>query len=751
MAAQSIRIRGQVQGVGFRPFVWQQANRFGVQGDVRNDAEGVLIHAEAEDLSGFIDALQKEPPPLARIDSIEATDVPTQPSLSGFTITASDGGAARTGVTPDAAVCAACAGEMLDPEARRHGYAFTNCTHCGPRFSIIEGIPYDRAQTTMRAFQMCAACEAEYTDPADRRFHAQPIACPVCGPELWFEVDGTRRDGDAIALAAEQLAAGRILAVKGIGGFQLACDATNNAAVALLRERKGRPAKPFALMAQDIETVRRFAVVDDTSARLLESAAAPIALLETKGEALAPDVAPGQWAHGWMLPTSPLHLLLTRACDFPLVMTSGNLSGEPQVIDNDEAREKLAPFVDGYLMHDRGIARRLDDSVARVAGGGVRMQRRARGYAPETMALPDCLRTAPATAAYGAFLKSAICLTQDGQALLSHHLGDLGDALTAEEFAKADADYAGLLDHAPDVFACDMHPDYPSTAHAEARAAAAGKPLERIQHHHAHIAAVMAETRWNPDDGPVLGVALDGLGWGPDDTVWGGEWLLCGYDRFERLACLKPVPLPGGGAAQREPWRNLMAQLDACGMIGGADVLLSGKPLATLRAAVTKGINAPLTSSAGRLFDAVAAAIGIAPDAQSFEGEAAMTLETLARAALDDDSAYPFQIEDGILEPSPMWVALLTDLRTGVAKERIAARFHRGLAMSACVLAVDLADKAGAGAIALSGGCFQNMTLLELCLGNLAGRTVLTHTMTPPNDGGLALGQAAIAAFRHRK
>jgi hydrogenase maturation protein HypF len=751
MKAVSVRIRGRVQGVGFRPFVWRLAQDHGVAGTVRNDGEGVLIAAQGAAVDAFVRDLTEKPPPLARIERVEVDDSTPDPDVSGFEIAATADGIARTRVAPDAVVCAACAADIHNPADRRFGYPFTNCTHCGPRFSIVESIPYDRAATTMKAFAMCGDCRREYDDPADRRFHAQPVACPACGPRAWVEdADGAVDCDDPIAEAARRLRAGEILAVKGIGGFHLACDARNEQVVKGLRARKRRPAKPFALMAPDIATVRRFSRVSEAEARALTDAAAPVVLCEAAGEPLAPSVAPGQWALGWMVPTSPLHLLLCEAFGGPLVMTSGNLSGEPQVIDNVEARVKLGAFVDAYLMHDRPIARRLDDSVVRIAAGDLRVQRRARGFAPETLALPGGLRDAPPIAAYGAFLKSALCLTQDGRALLSHHLGDLDDALTAEEFAKADGDYARLLDHDPAAVACDLHPDYPSTAHAEARAAALNVPLVRVQHHHAHIAAVMAENGWTPDDGPVLGVALDGLGWGPDGTVWGGEFLLCRYESFERLGHLRPVALPGGSAAQRDPWRNLLAQLDAAGAGDAADRLLAGKPVDTLRAMIAKGVNAPPSTSAGRLFDAVAAAVGCAPDTQSFEGEAAMALETLARPHVRRSGGYPFADADGVVDPAPMWAALLADHAAGVDAGMMAARFHVGLARAACAVALRLADAAGTQTLAFSGGCFQNATLLSLCLDAAADTRVLTHSITPPNDGCIALGQAAAAAARAR-
>ncbi|MGB1025165.1 MAG: carbamoyltransferase HypF, partial [Rhodospirillaceae bacterium] len=695
--------------------------------------------------------LENDPPPLARIDALERTPAEAfDPALSSFEIHHSQGGLARTRVTPDARTCPACAAEIWDPTDRRHGYAFANCTHCGPRFSIVEAIPYDRSATTMAGFPLCPDCQAEYEDPADRRFHAQPIACPVCGPQLQLEIGGAPQTGDPVSGAVTLLRRGGILALKGLGGYQLACDARADSAVTLLRQRKQRPAKPFALMAGALEQIRRHALVSDAEAEALASPPAPILLLDAcPDHGLAPSLAPGQWAHGWMLPTTPLHELLLDAFDGPLVMTSGNLSGEPQAIGDDEARTKLSGFADGFLLHNRPIARRLDDSVARMVGGTLRLQRRARGYAPETLPLPSGFDSAPPVTAYGAFLKSTLCLLRDGQAVLSHHLGDLSDALTAEEFEKADQDYAALLDHRPEVIACDLHPDYPSTATAELRAEALGVPLVRVQHHHAHIAAVMAENRWDATaDGPVLGVVLDGLGYGDDGTVWGGELLLCQYDRYERLGALKPVPLPGGTAAQRDPWRNLLAQLDAAGLSDRADALLADKPLAPLRAAMAKGLNSPLTSSAGRLFDAMAAAVGCAPTSQSYEGEAAMALETQARPFLSQAEPYPLHWDGQHVDPTPLWQAVIQDLDAGIAPGLMAARFHVGLAAQLCARAQELATRSGAKSIALSGGCFQNATLLSLCLEALAGgaQRVLTHAATPPNDGCVALGQAVVAA-----
>ena len=739
--ARAIRVRGQVQGVGFRPFVWQLAHRMGLKGEVLNDAEGVLIHVTGPALDAFEAALRDEAPPLSRVDAVESVPYRFDAPPTDFVIAESGARGAETGVTPDAATCPACLAEIRDPRDRRAGYAFANCTHCGPRFTILRHLPYDRAETSMAAFPMCADCAREYADPGDRRFHAQPVACPVCGPRVWFERDGAEVAGDPVARAADLIAAGGILAVKGLGGFHLACDALNASAVETLRQRKRRPAKPFALMGR-LGTVRRFARVTDTEAEALAGPAAPILLLPRGDEALPDGIAPGQATLGWMLPYTPLHHLLLESVDRPLVMTSGNLSGEPQAIGNDEAHAKLGAFADGFLMHDRDIVRRLDDSVERRLPSGPMILRHARGRVPATLPLPEGFADAPQTVAFGAHLKSAICLTKGGRALLSHHLGDLDDALTWDEFRKADTDYADLFDHAPEVFACDLHPDYRSSRHAEARAGQ-GR-LIPVQHHHAHMAACLAENVWPLDGGPVVGVILDGLGLGPDGTVWGGEVLVGGYAGVRRAARLKPAPLIGGDRAQSEPWRNALVRLDAAGLGALADRLFADRPCDLARQAAAAGVNAPLSSSAGRLFDAVAACLGIVPDRQSYEGEAAMRLEALALRSTARGE-YPYATDGETIDPAPLFEALAGDIARTAPAEDMALRFHRGLASAFCDAALATAEANGAAAIALSGGCFQNALLLRLCLEELADIPVLIHTRTPANDGGLALGQAHVA------
>jgi hydrogenase maturation protein HypF len=744
-----IRVRGQVQGVGFRPFVWLTARALGLDGDVRNDAGGVAVRAAGPPaaLDALTAALRDGAPPLARVEAVEAAPLDPAGLGPGFAIAATEAGAPRTRVAPDAAICPACRDEILDPAARRRGHAFANCTHCGPRFSILRSIPYDRASTTMAAFPMCAACRAEYENPADRRFHAQPVACPDCGPRLWLERDGGREDADPIGAAAALLRAGAIVAVKGLGGFHLATDARSEAAVARLRARKRRPTKPLAVMVGDVAEARRHAAASEDEAALLGSAAAPVVLLRSAGEPLAPSVAPGRGTVGVMLAATPLHVLLLRAFGGPLVMTSANVSGAPMETELEGVRARLGDVADAFLAHDRPIARRLDDGVARVVAGAVRWIRRARGCAPQPLALPPGLAAAPPVLAAGGDLKAALCLTRDGAALLTQHLGDLDDPRTFGEWERAADDAAALFDHAPAAVACDPHPGYRSTAWARARAAAAGLPLVEVQHHHAHVAAAMAEHGWPPDGPPVLGVALDGLGWGGDGTLWGGELLLCRYDRFQRVAWLRPAPLPGGDAAAREPWRCLFGRLTAAGIDPAP--WLPGRPLATLAAMVAKGLNAPLSSSAGRLFDAAACAAGVAPDRQTHEGEAAAAIEAAAYTApgaLADP--YPFGEDGPAVDPAPMWRALLADRVAEAPAGVMAARFHAGLAAALADRAAREADRGGAGAIAVTGGVAQNALLLDLMLRRLGGRRVLVPSAAPAGDGGLALGQAAAAAAR---
>jgi len=775
---ESIRVRGLVQGVGFRPTVWRLARDLGLAGDVCNDGEGVLIRvwpaskAPADVIDRFCSGLRAQCPPLARIDAIERTLLGTHPPSQGFSIQASSPTEVHTGVVPDAAICADCAREIGDPADRRYRYPFTNCTHCGPRLSIVRAIPYDRANTSMAVFPLCPDCAAEYGDPGDRRFHAQPNACPVCGPRPWL-VDhaGQALDPkeqaalDAIALASRLLAEGRILAVKGIGGFHLACDATHSRAVAELRRRKRRFQKPFALMARDLEVVRGYCRLGETEAGVLESPAAPIVLLDREPEGsrhLASEIAPGQGTLGFMLPYSPLHRLLMADWDTPVVMTSGNLSEEPQCIDNGDALERLRGLADFALLHDRAIVNRVDDSVVRVMEGVPRLLRRARGYAPAPIPMPSGFESAPQVLAFGGELKNTACLLKDGQAILTQHLGDLEDARTAREYRRTLDLYQALFQHRPGVLAVDLHPDYRSTLLGQEGAAREGLPLVSVQHHHAHIAALLADNAWPLDGGSVLGIALDGLGYGPDGTLWGGELLIADYRHFRRVAWLRPTPMPGGTRAILEPWRNLLAQIECSlgwesfeGRWRGLEVTrrLSHHPLGVVRAMASRGFNSPLTSSAGRLCDAVAAALGLGGETIAYEGQAAIELEALATTAVGDAGlGYPFAVSGSaewrILDPAPLWPALFDDLEAGTVPAVIAARFHIGLCDALAELAGRIAVEEGVDRIALSGGVFQNRLIFEGLCERLRGIGLkpLTHRQVPANDGGLALGQAAVAA-----
>ena len=737
MSSALIRVRGQVQGVGFRPFVWQLAQEFGLRGQVWNDAEGVGIEAAGDNLPAFVAALADRAPPLARVDAVDLHPMPLD-LAEGFSIQPSRGRGAETRVTPDAATCPACAHEIR-AAGRRQGYAFTNCTHCGPRYTILNGLPYDRAQTTMAGFAMCPDCQAEYDSPADRRFHAQPIACPACGPRLWFEAQGKTVAEDAVRAAVALLRAGGIVAIKGLGGFHLACNAANPTALALLRARKHRPAKPFALMAH-LPALAEVADLTPADLALLQDAAAPIVLVQSRG--VLPDlVAPGMDQLGVMLPYTPLHHLLLDSFGGVLVMTSGNLSGEPQVVTNAEARAKLAGFADGFVMHDRDIARRLDDSVER--SDPPMILRRARGRVPGTLPLPEGFEAAPQVLALGGQMKGAICLLKNGQALLGHHLGDLDDALCADEFLRAMDDYAALFDHHPALVAVDAHPGYRATQKGQTM----GLPVVQVWHHHAHLAACLAENGWPLAGGKVAGIILDGTGLGPDGTLWGGEVLLGDYLGATRAASLRAAPLIGGDKAAREPWRNALARLDQAGLSDWADKLFPDAPRAVLRQAAAKGINAPPSSSAGRLFDAVAACLGLCAKAQSYEGEAAMRLEALAAQDTQGaDAGYEFALQGDQIDPAPIWPAIRQDLARGVGLARIANRFQTGLAQGFALQARRLVETGAAQAVVLSGGCFQNAALLRLVQGALSGLPVLIHRSTPANDGGLALGQAVIAA-----
>lgn len=781
MQAVQIRVRGRVQGVGFRPMAWRLARELGLRGAVLNDAEGVLIRAagEADALSTFIARLQSERPPLASVESVDV--MPYAGVVSeAFEIVESRRGKADTEIAPDAALCADCAADIFDPFSRRYRYPFTTCTNCGPRLSVIAHMPYDRAATSMAAFDLCPACAAEYGDPADRRFHAETTACHACGPRarlirfdgraVSFEQSSMLDDVDA---ALGLIQKGEIVAIKGLGGYQLACDATQAGAVERLRALKQRDRKPFALMARDLDIIRSYAVVEPEEEAALASPAAPIVLMKAGGDRRLPDaVAPGLRTLGFMLPTTPLHALLLRRMNRPVVMTSGNLSNAPQVISDGDAKSKLALIAPFALVHDRDILNRVDDSVVRSAAGAIRVLRRSRGYAPAPIRLPRGFEAAPELLAMGGDLKSAFCLVKSGGAVLSQHIGDLDEAQTLDDFTRMIALYREMFAASPAAIATDRHPLYRSSAIGRKMAAAERVALCQVQHHHAHVASCLAENGWPLDGPPVLGIALDGLGYGADGEMWGGEFLLADYTSFTRVGTFKPVAMVGGDQASREPWRNLYAHLMAemgwasfAMNFGELEVYraLSAKPRKILDAMLHNRLNAPEASSCGRLFDAAAAAVGLCFERQGYEGEAAAQLEALvdedALANEDAALAYPFTIprlkRTGLayVEPLAVWNAILGDLILRTPAGVIAARFHRGLARVLCAMAVKLArrdSEAGARfeAVALSGGCFQNRILLEATVRLLEaeGFSVLTQTAVPAGDGGLALGQAAVAA-----
>ncbi|GLS35226.1 carbamoyltransferase HypF [Mesorhizobium tianshanense] len=758
-----VRVTGLVQGVGFRPTVWRIATAMGLSGHVRNDAAGVEIALWCSDaeFETFADRLKAQCPPLARIDGIEAATLEGPRPVGGFAIAASAGGQVKTGIVPDAACCPECLAEVLDPKDRRYFYPFANCTHCGPRLSIIKAIPYDRRSTAMARFSICEECRAEYENPADRRYHAQPIACPACGPRVWLEgpdhvvVGGGPQT--VIREAAALIGEGRIVAIKGIGGFHLACDATDEAAVAQLRARKKRDGKPFALMARDLEQLAEFAELSGDERAALAASAAPIVLVKRRDSCgVAAGVAPEHEWLGFMLPYTPLHHLLLRALDAPVVMTSGNRSGEPQCTDNDEARQELAGIADFWLMHDREIVNRLDDSVVRRDGHGISVLRRARGFAPEPLALPAGFDGPVRALAAGGDLKAAFCLAGDGKALLSQHLGDLDDLKNQDAWGQALELYRSLFDTKPDLIVADRHPGYRSTRLAMELARETAARFVQVQHHHAHLASCLAQHGRAIDAPPVLGIILDGLGYGDDGTIWGGEFLLGGYRGFRRLAYFEPVALPGGDKASVEPWRNAYAYLRAA---FGPDFLaklpadrpfiraLAEKPLGVLDRMIERGVNAPLASSAGRLFDACAAVLGICFERQSYEGQAGMEMEALASPFMDAAEAWPATSpKEPVISWKGLWEALLRDQASGVETGLIAARFHRTLIEIISRKAIGLTKENGVGTVALSGGAFQNRLLLEGVLAELtvAGLEGLAHASVPANDGGLALGQATI-------
>jgi hydrogenase maturation protein HypF len=752
---RSIFVQGIVQGVGFRPHVHGLASRLGLGGFVRNQADGVRIEVEGPPaaVDRFEAGLGSHPPPLARIERVEAfSRAPV--GQTTFCIEASDHATAKgpVVVSPDAATCGACLRELFDPADRRYRYPFINCTDCGPRLTIIRGAPYDRERTTMAGFAMCASCRAEYDDPAGRRFHAQPNACPACGPRLAvLDEAGRALSKDPLTAAAAALRRGEIVAVKGIGGYHLACDATSEAAVSALRARKHRDEKPFAVLLEGIDSAEALCEVSPAERALLLSAERPIVLLrQRRGGTVVQAVSPGNPLLGVMLPYSPLHHLLARSMDGrPLVMTSGNRSDEPIAFDDSDAALRLQGIAALFLIHDREIHLRCDDSVVRVSGGEATLLRRSRGHAPRPVALPMACRRP--VLALGGHLKAVFGLGYGTSATLSPHLGDLDDHRAYREYVEAIAHYEKVFSFTPAVLAHDLHPDYASTAYARERAAEDGLPRLAVQHHHAHMASGLAEHGLT---GPAIGVIFDGTGYGADGTVWGGEFLVGDCRTYERAGHLRPVALPGGEQAIREPWRVALSHLLDAGLPDRIDPLLAAQttPAAvrTVARMIERGFNAPPCSSMGRLFDAVASLAG-RRGRTTYEGQAAMELEGLASEARPDGS-YPFDVEtlDGrlVVDTRPLVRAVVTDCVRDLRAEVVARRFHHSVVDIIAAVCARLRAAHGLEDVVLSGGVFQNAIVSAESAARLKseGFRVFRHREVPPNDGGLALGQLAVAA-----
>ncbi|CAN5525252.1 carbamoyltransferase HypF [soil metagenome] len=766
-----LRITGTVQGVGFRPFVFRLAEELGLTGFVGNDERGVFCEAEGPEsaLAEFARRIESESPPLAVIESVMSEGIaPT--GDAGFEIVASErGGEPDAAVSPDSATCEECLAEVLDQGNRRFRYPFTNCTNCGPRFTIVRGVPYDRPQTTMAAFEMCERCRAEYEDPRDRRFHAQPNACPDCGPRVWLaDRDGqkmpTGGHRDAVAAAAAELAAGRIVAIKGLGGFHLACPASDNDAFAALRARKHREDKPFALMAPSLAVARELVELTEAEELLLQGRERPIVIARRLEDApVVVAVAPNGPELGVMLPYTPLHHLLLGDCGVSLVMTSANVSDEPIAYGDSDALARLGPIADLFLLHDREIHMRTDDSVVRALNPGLRdeplLLRRSRGYAPASLRLPEPL--AVPVLATGAELKSTFCVAKGDHVWPSHHIGDLKNFETLSSFADGIEHLERLFAVEPQLIAHDMHPDYLSSRYALERGDAQGIETLAVQHHHAHLASCVAEHRV---EGPVVGAIFDGTGWGPDGTVWGGEILVGDASSYERTGLIFPVRLAGGDAAVKEPWRMACAWLAAASgdseppmpaALAGSVLEAQWRPVCEL---IRTGLNSPLTTSAGRLFDGVAALCGVRPRI-NYEGQAAAELEACADVA--ESGVYDFDAIDAgaaasgssgvsIIDPRRAISTLLGDLEAGTPVGIIAARFHNGLAQAAACACAEEAERRNLRQVVLSGGVFQNRLLLERTATALRDQNleVLIPRLLPPNDAGVSYGQIAVAAAR---
>lgn len=753
-SGRKIKITGIVQGVGFRPFVYSMAQKYHLKGWVLNSSQGVEIEVSGlmEDIENFVSQVKSQPPPLARIDFLETEEI--QPNhYKKFSILNSKPQAGEfVPISPDVSICKDCTRELFDPEDRRYRYPFINCTNCGPRFTIIRDIPYDRPFTTMSEFTMCNTCQNEYNDPLDRRFHAQPIACPECGPHLSFigEKGKEFHKSDALREARAWLRSGKIVAIKGLGGYHLACDAANHAAVQELRKRKQRSQKPFASMAFDISTIDKHCFVDESEETLLLSRQRPIVLLHTRPTStLSPLIAPNQNHLGMMLPYTPMHLLLMEPEEgYPevLVMTSGNLSEEPIAYEDKEALERLSGIADGFLIHNRSIHMRTDDTVARIIYNTPYILRRSRGYAPDPLPLSF---EPPSLLAVGTELKNTFTLSRNRYAFISHHIGDMENYETLRSFETGIQHYENIFKIKPEVIARDLHPDYLASKYAIKRAAEENIPIVNVQHHHAHLAACLCDNGWKMDEKKAIGIIFDGTGLGTDKTIWGGEILYGNYAGFERKHHLQTMPLPGGDAAIRNPARTSLAYLWQLGIDWGEDISsvkrLDLNERSLLEKQLQGRINTIETSSMGRLFDVVSSLLNICHET-SYEGQAAIELENIA--APDEHDNYTIPIKDQILDIAPLMHSILKEAKSGVKVAAISARFHNSIVQAIVQACIQIRAETGCSEVALSGGVWQNVYLLNKTIKMLTENdfTVLRHRGVPPNDGGVSLGQLAVAA-----
>jgi hydrogenase maturation protein HypF len=753
MIRARINVSGVIQGVGFRPFIYRLANEQGLKGYVANTAAGVTIEVDGTEkaIDRFIETIANDKPPLATIAYLTVDkSANTGEQIAGsFDIRESISAGGKIGpITPDTDVCKNCLVELFDPADRRYHYPFINCTDCGPRYTLIEKTPYDRPLTSMKQFPMCGDCRAEYKDPGDRRFHAQATCCPVCGPSVRLadNLGNHVKGSDPLKMTADLLAEGNIVAIKGLGGFHLAVNAMDTEAIVRLRQRKGRPDKPLAVMAVSLEKIKEFALFSDQEERLLTDSRKPIVLLDKKKPfPLAENIAPANRFIGVMLPYTPIHQLLFQNHRFDaLVMTSGNLSGSPIVRDNDEALAKLANIADSFLVHDRPIVTQTDDSVVRLAGKEISLYRRARSYVPTAISLK---KDAGRTLSLGAIIKNTVCLTNGREAFVCQHIGDLDNLETQHHQEAIINHFRSLLRIEPDLLVHDLHPDYPGSRYAHSQQQL---PTIGVQHHHAHAVSCMAE---HGITGPVIALTLDGNGYGPDNTVWGGEVLLAEHDSYERIAHLYPVPMPGGDAAINEPWRMAVSHLYSTygPQYTGMDLQLlhdKGDKLPVMEQMIDQNINSPLTSSCGRLFDAVAALLGLRHTV-SFEGQAAAELEMLLDPASGEESMYPFEITQGRdkpwqLQTTPVIRGVVEDILANTPAQLVSRKFHNTLAALFTRVCQDIRDEKNLNRVVLSGGVFQNLNLQQQLKNNLEDLSfeVYVHRQVPANDGGLALGQA---------